>query len=96
MNTTQRLPGETRISASAAATVLTEGGGHTEGAFQSVEPARMPAKVTLSLVIPCYNEEKTLETCVDKVLAIADDALDLELIIVDDCSKDRSLRLLRG
>ena len=44
----------------------------------------------LSLVIPCYNEEKTLESCVDKVVEIADDELNLELIIVDDCSKDKS------
>src|SRR5450631_2108152 len=47
-------------------------------------------RVKLSLVIPCYNEEKTLESCIEKVIAIADDGLELELIIVDDCSKDRS------
>jgi dolichol-phosphate mannosyltransferase len=47
-------------------------------------------RVKLSLVIPCYNEEKTLESCVEKVIAIADDGLELELIIVDDCSKDKS------
>ncbi|HYP74524.1 MAG TPA: glycosyltransferase [Polyangiaceae bacterium] len=44
----------------------------------------------LTLVIPCYNEEKTLESCVDKVVEIADEQLELELIIVDDCSKDKS------
>ena len=27
-------------------------------------------RVTLSLVIPCYNEEKTLESCIEKVIAI--------------------------
>ena len=88
MTTTQLRPGETRIDTSPAApTASTEGGMRPEGPLDSV------SKVTLSLVIPCYNEEKTLETCVDKVLAIADDALDLELIIVDDCSKDRSLAI---
>jgi dolichol-phosphate mannosyltransferase len=55
----------------------------------------VPQRVVLSLVIPCYNEEKTLETCVDRVLAISDDTLDLELIIVDDHSKDRSLAVAR-
>jgi len=46
--------------------------------------------VRLSLVIPCYNEEKTLESCIDKVLLIQDEGLTLELIVVDDCSKDAS------
>ena len=52
--------------------------------------ANLPQRVTLSLVIPCYNEEKTLEACVNQVLEIADDDLQLELIIVEDCSKDAS------
>jgi dolichol-phosphate mannosyltransferase len=55
-----------------------------------------PTRVTLSLVIPCYNEERTLEACVEKVMAIADDTLDVELVIVDDCSKDASLQVARG
>src|SRR6516164_9420306 len=45
----------------------------------------------LSLVIPCYNEEKTLAPCIKRVLAIAKTDLKLELIIVDDCSTDKSL-----
>jgi glycosyltransferase involved in cell wall biosynthesis len=61
-------------------------------------PAATPAlqRVKLSLVIPCYNEEKTLESCLDKVIAIRDEGLDLELIVVDDCSKDASLSIARG
>jgi dolichol-phosphate mannosyltransferase len=46
--------------------------------------------VLLSLVIPCYNEEKTLARCVEHVLRIADRDLELQIIIVDDCSKDAS------
>ena len=46
--------------------------------------------VTLSIVIPCYNEEKTLHNIIDRVQNIADDNLKLEIIIVDDCSKDKS------
>jgi dolichol-phosphate mannosyltransferase len=47
-----------------------------------------PAK--LSVVIPCFNEEQTLATCVDRVLAIQDEGLSLEILVVDDCSRDRS------
>lgn len=53
----------------------------------------MPKTHTLSLVIACYNEEKTLKRCVEKVLEISDEFLSLEIIIVDDCSSDRSLAI---
>jgi dolichol-phosphate mannosyltransferase len=46
---------------------------------------------TLSLIIPCYNEERSLEPCIKRVLAIASNDLALELVIVDDCSTDKSL-----
>lgn len=51
--------------------------------------------VTLTLVIPCYNEERTLDQCIERVLAIADEKLHLELIIVDDCSRDASMQVAR-
>jgi dolichol-phosphate mannosyltransferase len=57
---------------------------------------RATNRVKLSIIIPCYNEEKTLEECVHRVLAIQDETLTLELIIVDDCSKDKSLEVARG
>lgn len=41
----------------------------------------------LSVVIPVYNEEKTLRTIVDAVRA-ADAGMEKELILVDDCSSD--------
>ena len=47
----------------------------------------------LSVVIPCYNEEKTLESCVDKVMEIANNSLQLELIIINDASADNSLAI---
>lgn len=51
---------------------------------------------TLSLVIPCYNEERTLKNCVERVLELADSELKLQIIIVDDCSRDRSLEIARA
>ena len=46
--------------------------------------------VKLTLVVPCYNEENTLRSIVEKVLELRSDTLELEIVIVDDCSRDRS------
>jgi dolichol-phosphate mannosyltransferase len=51
---------------------------------------------TLTLVVPCYNEEATLALCIDRVLKLRSETLNLEIIIVDDCSNDRSLEIARG
>ena len=50
---------------------------------------------TLSIVIPCFNEEDTLEACVDAVLKIADETLRLEIIIINDASTDASDRIAK-
>jgi glycosyltransferase involved in cell wall biosynthesis len=47
-------------------------------------------KTCLSVVIPCFNERRTLRECVEKVLSIGDSDLSLEIIIVDDSSTDGS------
>src|SRR5476649_1281830 len=59
------------------------------------QSAQATKRVMLSVVIPCYNEENTLENCIKRVLAIQDAMLELELIVVDDCSKDKSLEIAR-
>jgi glycosyltransferase involved in cell wall biosynthesis len=41
----------------------------------------------LSVVIPCYNEERTIRALLDQVQAIK---LDKEIIVVDDHSRDQS------
>ena len=40
----------------------------------------------ISIIIPCYNEEKTLLKIIDKVLKFK--SFEKEIIIVDDCSDD--------
>ena len=48
----------------------------------------------LSIVIPCYNEVRTIRTIVDAVRAAP--VADREIIIVDDCSRDGTRDLLKA
>jgi glycosyltransferase involved in cell wall biosynthesis len=47
----------------------------------------------LSVLIPVYNEEKTVEEILDRVLALG--AVVKEIVVVDDGSKDRTAELVR-
>ncbi len=49
--------------------------------------------MTLSIVIPVYNESKTLHRIVDAVLAVP---LKKQIILVDDCSTDGSGAIVDG
>ena len=46
----------------------------------------------LSIVIPCYNEEETLEKIFNKVNKF--DEFDKEIIIIDDCSNDKTPEII--
>jgi len=45
----------------------------------------------LSVIIPCYNEAATIAALLERVCAVA---LDKEIIVVDDCSRDRTPDIL--
>ena len=47
----------------------------------------------LSIIIPCYNEEKTLKKIVLRVMKF--NSHDKEIIIVDDCSSDNSPEIIK-
>jgi glycosyltransferase involved in cell wall biosynthesis len=55
------------------------------------EVASAPFK--LSVIIPVYNERATLRTVIERVLGLP---LNIEMICVDDGSKDGSVEILRG
>ena len=48
----------------------------------------------LSIVIPCFNEEKTISEIIDKIIDKVN--LDKEIIVVDDCSTDKTRSILQN
>src|SRR5437870_11047264 len=53
---------------------------------------------TLSIVIPAYNEERFIGTLLSQIAAVDLSSLgiDKEIIVVDDCSKDRTAEIVSG
>ena len=47
----------------------------------------------ISIVVPMYNAEKYIETCIDSILIQT--FQNFEVIVVDDCSTDRSLEIVQ-
>jgi len=50
----------------------------------------------ISFVVPVYNEEENISRLVEEIQAVAPDLHDsYEILLVDDCSTDRSLQIIR-
>ena len=63
--------------------------------FGVILPATGRNSMKLSVLMPVYNEEATLEMIVDRVMIQAISGIDdKELIIVDDCSNDNSRAII--
>ena len=56
-------------------------------------PALIMENTLVSIIMPVYNEEKHLRTCLDSILRQT--CKDSELLAVDDASTDNSLSLLK-
>ena len=51
----------------------------------------------ISIIVPCYNEEEVLEIFYKKITEVSEGInADFEYIFVDDGSKDRTLKIIRG
>ena len=54
----------------------------------------MTGEITVSVVMPVYNEEKYIEKCIDSLLLQDYPIEKMEWIFVDGCSKDKTVELL--
>ena len=48
----------------------------------------------LSIIIPAYNEEKTIKIVIARVINVKLKEISKEIIVVDDCSKDKTRSIL--
>lgn len=51
-------------------------------------------KPKVSVIVPVYNAEKTIERCLDSILNQT--LKEIEIIAINDCSTDKSLKILRN
>lgn len=51
--------------------------------------------IKLSIIIPAYNEENTIIEILGKVADVEIKGVDKEVIVIDDCSTDETLNLLK-
>ena len=63
-----------------------------EAACRRIGIYPIPADFKLSVVIPCYNEERWIRELVRRVQEVA---IPKEIVIVDDCSKDGTRAILK-
>ena len=53
-------------------------------------------KKKLSVIVPVYNEEKTIITTLKRIEETKDDRVEYEIIVINDGSKDNTLELLKS
>jgi glycosyltransferase involved in cell wall biosynthesis len=51
-------------------------------------------KITLSIIIPCYNEEQTIDKIIKKI--ITHSPYNNEIVVIDDCSTDKTNKILQN
>lgn len=47
----------------------------------------------ISIIIPCFNEENTIKTIIEKVLKF--ELYEKEILVIDDCSTDKSRQIIK-
>ena len=53
-------------------------------------------KKTLSIIIPSYNEEKTIIKILEKINSNKIESINFEIIVIDDGSSDQSRKVLES
>lgn len=68
-------------------------GHYIRSVLSGIQPDDIEPQYSVSVVIPAYNAEKTIEACLD---SIPDHKAIKEIIVVDDCSKDNTVNIIKN
>jgi glycosyltransferase involved in cell wall biosynthesis len=61
------------------------------------EPPLFPSDRDISFFVPCFNEEENVRGALDKLATVASTlGLSYEIVVFDDCSKDRTVDVVRA
>ena len=52
--------------------------------------------MSLSIIIPVYNEEETIPQVIEQVLAVSLDGMEKEIVVVNDGSSDQTAEVLQN
>ena len=68
----------------------------TDGKISSTETS-LSTKVSLSIIIPTFNEEESISDVLDGIeKAMKAESIDYEVVVVDDASTDKTLEIIRS
>jgi glycosyltransferase involved in cell wall biosynthesis len=84
--------GDERLSATAESR---QGSPDRAAGSAVVAPSTVTDRTSLSVVVPTYNEEERIETCLESIFEACGDDPTLEVILVDSNSTDRTVELAR-
>ncbi len=52
--------------------------------------------ITVSVIVPVYNEQASIRTVLEKIRAVSVDAVTFEVIVIDDGSRDDTVKILEA
>ncbi len=63
--------------------------------LDTIGAKRVPYAPTVDIIVPCYNEEKSVEKTIESLLALEYDSSKLRILVIDDGSRDKTWEIVQ-
>ena len=93
MKKTPKVKNQVRVENQSSTVDSQQVASQSQNPAQTVNIVQIANHPRISVVIPIYNAEKFVETCVESV--IAQTFQNFEIILIDDCSTDQSFEIIQ-